>query len=281
MANAGSREPHEGSLTIVGTGIQAAGQFTTQALNVIKKADKLLYLVLENVGDHYVSQLNPNAESLKSLYVADGNRFETYTAMAERILAEVRKGLNVCAAFYGHPCVFVLPSRLAVKLAREEGFRAQIFPGISAEDCLFADLGVDPAVTGCQSFEATNLLVFRRHIEPASTLIIWQVGVIGDTTYRPTGYGSEGLSVLTEYLSEFYPLSHEIIIYEASIYGLHPPRIDSITLAQLPTSTVNPISTLYIPPAKESVVSDDMLKRLGLDKAQIHVIGSDLAHALI
>jgi len=34
-----------------------------------------------------------------------------------------------------------------------------MLPGISAEDCLFADIGVDPGIYGCQSFEATDLFV--------------------------------------------------------------------------------------------------------------------------
>src|SRR2546429_6584747 len=45
--------------------------------------------------------------------------------------------------------------------AREEGFEAEMLPAVSAEDCLFADLGVDPGDEGCQSFEATSFLLFR------------------------------------------------------------------------------------------------------------------------
>ena len=65
--------------------------------------------------------------------------------MAEAILEPVRAGKRVCAAFYGHPGVFVLPSHDAISRARAEGFEATMLPGVSAEDCLVADLGVDPA----------------------------------------------------------------------------------------------------------------------------------------
>ena len=34
-----------------------------------------------------------------------------------------------------------------------------MLPGISAEDCLLADLGVDSAHNGLQSLEATDLLI--------------------------------------------------------------------------------------------------------------------------
>jgi precorrin-2 methylase len=63
-------------------------------------------------------------------------------------MTAVREGLNVCAAFYGHPGVFVYASHQSIRLARAEGFEAQMLPGISAEDCVFADLGIDPENMG-------------------------------------------------------------------------------------------------------------------------------------
>ena len=54
--------------------------------------------------------------------------------------------------------VFVQPSHESIAIARLEGFSARMLPGISAEDCLFADIGLDPGKDGCQSFEATDFL---------------------------------------------------------------------------------------------------------------------------
>ena len=59
------------------------------------------------------------------------------------------------------------PSPMEVWGCRE-GFNAQMLAGISAEDCLFADLGLDPGKNGCQSFEATDFLIRRRQFEPTS-----------------------------------------------------------------------------------------------------------------
>ena len=78
--------------------------------------------------------------------------------MADAIVAEVELGKTVCAVFYGHPGVFARPSHLAIERTRALGHRAEMLPAVSAEDCLFADLGVDPG-DGCQSFEATNFVV--------------------------------------------------------------------------------------------------------------------------
>src|SRR5437773_2103233 len=74
-------------------------------------------------------------------------RRETYAEMVEELLAPVRAGHNVCAAFYGHPGVFVNPGHEAIRRARAEGFPARMLPAVSALDCLVADLGIDPAAT--------------------------------------------------------------------------------------------------------------------------------------
>jgi Tetrapyrrole (Corrin/Porphyrin) Methylases len=80
--------------------------------------------------------------------------------MVNRIIKYVKRDLRVCAVFYGHPGVFCTPSHESIRIARKLGYRATMLPAISAEDCLFADLGVDPGKHGCQSFEATDFLVY-------------------------------------------------------------------------------------------------------------------------
>jgi hypothetical protein len=105
--------------------------------------------------------------------------------MSELTLKYLREGLNVCVVYYGHPGVFVMPSHDSIRQARAAGFEAIMLPGISAEDCLFADLGIDPGRIGCQSFEATDFLVNRRKFDTSSHLILWQIGVIGDLSYDP------------------------------------------------------------------------------------------------
>lgn len=59
-----------------------------------------------------------------------------------------------------------------------------MLPSISSEDCLFADLSVDPAVGGCQSYEATDFMLNGLIIGPSSQLVLWQIGVLGDWTYQ-------------------------------------------------------------------------------------------------
>ncbi len=184
----------EGSLYIVGTGIQAAGQLTIEARAHIEQAEKLFYLVAHATTEYQLQKLNATAESLHPLYETGKERFASYMEMVDRILGEVKGGARVCVAFYGHPGVFAYPGHEAIRQAREEGYVAKMLPGISAEDCLFAELGVDPAAAGCQSFEATHFLLFKRRFDPHCSLVLWQIGVIGDMTFQGAGYDSRGLS---------------------------------------------------------------------------------------
>ena len=255
----------QGSLTVVGTGIQFAGQMTIEARAHITQAEKVLFLVSDPITADWIKDINPTAESLYPCYQLGESRMIAYEGMIERILCEVRKGLRVCAAFYGHPGVFVYPSHEAIKQARLEGYSAKMLPGISAEDCLFADLGVDPARTGCQSFEATDFLIHKRKFDTGCALILWQIGCIGDPTFSLKPYGTRGLYVLTEYLCQYYDATHPAIVYEAAEYPIFDPSMEHVHLAKLPEAQISPISTLYIAPQKQAPLDDEMLERLGID----------------
>lgn len=254
-----------GRLTIVGTGFVAAGHTTLEALGYMRGASKLFFLVSDPLTTRWVCSLNATAESLADAYATGQPREQSYREMVERILAPVRRGEDVCAAFYGHPGVFVDPSHEAVAQARAEGHRARMLPGISAEDCLFADLGLDPGENGCQSFEATDFLVHRRRHDPRSLLVLWQIGAIGVLTFRPGSLWSrKGLRVLVEALSRHYRPDHEVVIYEAAPFPVCAPRMDRMPLQRLARARVTLASTLVVAPAREVRSDPAMLEKLGL-----------------
>jgi uncharacterized protein YabN with tetrapyrrole methylase and pyrophosphatase domain len=237
-----------GSLVVVGTGIGAA-RLTAEARAAIEAADEVLYLVPDSISTHAIVQLNARSSSLEHCYVWGEHSHAASTRMVEAILARVRDGRSVCAAFYGHPGVFVLPSHEAVKQARREGFDATMLPGVSAEDCLFADLGVDPAEAGCQSYEATRFLERRPAIEPRAALVLWQIGVVGSANHSAEA-NAPRLPELVDRLRELYPDEHEVVVYEASSFAGIAPLIRPVPLADL-AAAVSPASTLYVPPLEQ------------------------------
>jgi uncharacterized protein YabN with tetrapyrrole methylase and pyrophosphatase domain len=248
--NASNGSATTGSLVVVGTGIRTVGHLTLEAISWLKAADKVLYVVGDPVAQAVIHELNPaGAESLSVMYAEGKPRIQTYEEMIERVLACVRSGLVTCLACYGHPGVFVYPSHEAIRRARAEGYPARMLPGVSAEDCLFADLGIDPGIYGCQSFEATDFLANRRTIDTRSSLILWQIGVLGDSTFQKYTYNTAAMPLLVERLRQMYPAQHMVYLYEAAIFIGCEPRIVPVPIEQLASVPMSAGYTAYIPPA--------------------------------
>jgi hypothetical protein len=136
-----------------------------------------------------------------------------------------------------------------------------MLPAVSAADCLFADLGVDPGQSGWQSYEATDFLVNHRSADTTAALVLWQVSVIGEHR-AATAPNPKGLQVLTDALRELYPDDHEVTLYEASPYPVADPFVQRLPLAQLATAQLTPVATLYVPPARRPQPDQVVLERL-------------------
>jgi uncharacterized protein YabN with tetrapyrrole methylase and pyrophosphatase domain len=232
----------------------------------IKSAEKVLYSVADAVTETAIKKLNSTAESLQPFYSADKYCLITYREMVQRILFFVRKRLDVCAVFYGHPGVFVYSSHEAIRFARREGFAATMLPATSSEDCLFADLGIDPATSGCQSFEATDFLIRMRKFDPCSHLILWQIGNIGN--WKPEKQDcSDKLHTLIEVLRQHYDAKHKTVLYQAAQYASCDPVIQRVPLAKIPKATISPVTTLYVPPTGHAPIDYSMIDRLGIPRS--------------
>jgi uncharacterized protein YabN with tetrapyrrole methylase and pyrophosphatase domain len=221
-----------GSLVVVGTGIKAVAQTTQEAVAHMRRADLLLYLVFDPVTEVWLRDLNPTASSLRSSYAVGRPRRETYSELVNRILEPVRRGLRVCWATYGHPGLCAESGHAAVRQARSEGYRAIMLPGVSCDDALFADLGVDPARYGCQHYDATNFVLCDRRFDPHASLILWQIGLLGQADYREV-FSSAGLPLLFEMLTATYGPQHVVTLYEAAVYAVCDPVMQHLPLEDL------------------------------------------------
>jgi len=213
----------------------------------------------------WIQQLNPSSESLDHLYTQHLLRIDCYKAISKYILETLQNYKHICVVMYGHPAVFAQPALDTVKQAKKNGYFAKILPAISAEDCLFADLLIDPGSYGCQSFEATDFLIHRRQFDTKSHLILWQVGVIGALTHVKNFNDKNGISILANYLKQFYLPEHSVIAYEASQYPSFEPRIEEIALKQLANIVLSRITTLYVPPSGKAKCDKSMLEALNID----------------
>ncbi len=258
-----------GSLDVVGTGIRTGAQTTPEALACIRNAQKLFYLCADALTEHWLKRENATSESLSRFYAPGKDRGLTYDEIVQCVLAEVFSGKRVCFASYGHPGVFAFSTHESIRRARAAGYRARMIAGISADACLYADLGIDPADSGLQSFEATDFLVHHRKHDPRSALILWQIGIIGEWGFKAKAapWNPQGLTILTDALRLDYDERHEVVVYEASPYVMYEAAIARVPLSQLPHARVTPLSTLYVPPGEPAYPDLDLLRRFGVERA--------------
>lgn len=238
-------------LSVVGTGFQIAGHVTAETEAVMRRADRLFHVVSDQMTRDWIDTLNPRAESLYDAYAVGRPRVDSYREMVARILSPLESGAHVCAIFYGHPGVYAWPGHEAIRRARAAGIPARMLPAISAEDCLYADLEVDPGLTGSQSYEASDFLSRQRVFDPCCALVLWQIGGIAVRDFRWDGlWNPDGLIALKERLLEAFPADHEVIVYRATGLPIGSPHIERIPLFRLEDAEVVIASTLFVPPLR-------------------------------
>ena len=251
-----------GSLVCVGVGMMLGSHLTPLACSEIEGADVVFVAVSDALVERWIIAMHPDARSLQPLYAEDKPRTETYAHMVDVILTEVRAGRRVCAVFYGHPGIFVSASHECIRQALAEGYPAHMEPGISASDCLYADLGIDPGSVGCQHYEATQFLLYGRRFDTSAWLILWQVGLVGDVTLRQRTTGRAYRQVLVDVLCQDVPADHEVILYRAPVLPVDGPQIMRLPLRALPEADFGTSHTLVIPPCADLHVNAGILARL-------------------
>jgi hypothetical protein len=257
-----------GSLVCVGVGMTLGSHLGPLARSYIEQADVVFAGVSDGIVELWLGRMHADVRSLQTYYREGKSRMQTYRQMVEAILTEVRAGKKVCGVFYGHPGVFAWAPHKSIAVARSEGYAAHMEPGISAEDCLYADLGIDPGTYGCQHYEASQLLFYQRRIDPTAYLVLWQVGLVGDQSLARFSTGPAYKQVLVDVLVRDYPLDHEVIIYRTPTLPIQQARIERVALGDLPQATIEIADTVVIPPSRPLQVDSEIRARLkALDMA--------------
>jgi len=253
--------PDESRLVVVGCGLQPARHASLRCVSEIRQAG-----IVFGLGDafalHWMRTLNDNVHDLAVYYAESRDRRDSYRDMQRVVVDTAADGNAVCLVLYGHPGVFAQVGRKAMARARAQGIAARMEPGISAEACLYADLDLDPGERGVQSIEATQLLVEKRTIDPASLVLLWQVSQAGNLDCTGFDARPDRLALLVEKLKLWYPDNACAILYEAATLPVGDCRAESIRLAGLPRAPVSTATTLVIPPAALAPADAAMKARL-------------------
>ena len=140
-----------------------------------------------------------------------------------------------------------------------------MLPAVSAEDCLFADLGIDPSYPGLQILEATDMLLRRRKLLTDFHVII---ACVGDLVFSRQGHLNHNYRVLIEHLQSQYGENYTITHYIGAQFPICSPLIEYHPLSEFLETEVakriTGISTFYIPPKEVHEVDPKMVITLGL-----------------
>ena len=269
-----STEGRRGSIACVGMGITLGSHLTPLSRSHIETADVVFAALSDHVVELWLRRLNPEVRSLQPYYRPGKSRMKTYREWVEVMITEVRAGKRVCAVFYGHPGIFAWSPHKVIELARAEGYQAHMEAGISAEDCLYADLGIDPGRVGCQHLEASQLLFFERNLDTTGHVILWQLGVVGDRSLGRFRTPDAYRELLTERLLQDYPADHPAIVYRAPTLPIEGPHIQRTVLRDFPAAQFTGQETLALPPAHALKPNTIMRARLDALDA-IHGTGAE------
>lgn len=259
----------KGQFVAVSTGMLVAGHISVRAKAYLEEADVIYCLVPHPVIETWLEQCNANVVSLQPLYGEGKHRMDTYEEMIEMMMNSVREGKKVCGAFYGHAGVFAWAPHETVRQAKSEGFSAHMEPGISAEACIYSDLGIDPGTVGLQSYEASQFLFYGHPANNRAYLLLWQIGLVGEHTAKTFKLEKLGVERFVGYMSQWYPLEHEVIIYETNVLPIEEVRADRVALKDLPEQELYLHTTLIVPPSQELVANEEVLSKFGIAEEEI------------
>lgn len=257
-------EQSRGSLLCLGLGITLGSQLTILAREQLAAADVVFFHSNSHYLAGFLQQINPNLVDLQPFYQAGQPRSNSYQAMLDAVIAAVSAGQNVVWACYGHPGIASWPPHQAIRQLKAIGYSARMEAGIGADACLYADLGIDPMAEGCQQFEASQFLFYQHTVDVSAYLLLWQVAIAGDFSLTRLESDSRYIEILVQHLQQWYPPSHQVIMYEAADLPIWQHRAEYITLAELPKATLNQITTLVIPPLRPKSINHNMLDQLGV-----------------
>lgn len=253
------------SLVIAGLGIKFLSHLTRETEKIIQNSDKVLYLANDRLFPEWILMSNKNSESLEGIYFSQSTRYDSYNAIKEKIISELKKYRNVSFIIYGNPNFLVQITALVEKAARSNGYPVYILPAISSLDCLLADLNINPGDGGMQLFEATELIVYRKMVDITSHVVIFQPAAIGQNGHiRNKDLAIKGVKILSDCLYKFYDGDKQVIFYEASQFPNKKPIIINLPLKDICRGKISSKTTIYLSPSEKGILDKELVKQIKL-----------------
>jgi uncharacterized protein YabN with tetrapyrrole methylase and pyrophosphatase domain len=239
-------------LNIIGLGVKIPDQITAEARDAMARCSRIFAIVQEPPLEWLPTGTSEpiSVTNVLGLYAEGALRTQNYDRVADIIFQSLRDTKSVGYVTYGNPLAYDSVAQNLVRYARQAEIPVRVVPGISSVDTLLCDLGLDMA-PGIQVYEASWLVAARIRLEVTVAAIVLQVGSFGSlrTNYRVRPEAAS-LNLLAEYLTQFYPKSHELSLVRSSGAAQQSPHIKKTLLADLCTVHSEDLlnSSLYVPP---------------------------------
>ena len=247
---------------IVGLGVLNIDQITHETERAVRRSNEVLYVDTGVATRSYLESLCPTVTSLfESSYRETEHRLNAYHHMAARVLDAALDHPPVTFAMHGHPTVGAYAPFLIVDMAKVLGLEVRVLAGISAMDSLCAELMVDPCVAGMQMYEATDLLLRHRPLQPDVPALIWQIGCVETALHSRRMSRPVRFERLRSHLLRFYPAEHEVWAVYSTPHPLMPSTVHRFAVCDLcgHAHLFHAGFTLFIPPALDRPIEDQEL----------------------
>jgi uncharacterized protein YabN with tetrapyrrole methylase and pyrophosphatase domain len=250
---------------IVGLGILHPNQITREVEAALCRSNEVLFVERSDALESYLATISTKLTDLATAAYQEGaDRLEAYDTMAAMVIDAALDHPPVTFALYGHPLIFAYPPFQILQIAPLLNLRVKILPGISALDCLFVDLKLDPAQQGLQIYEATDLLLRRRPLQPDVPCLLWQIGVVETRLYTEGVSRPQRFERIKRYLLEHYPPDHEVVAVYSTKHPLLQSSFVRFALEDIETHAdeLHQGMTLYIPAVRQRPIADHELLEL-------------------
>lgn len=260
---------------IVGTGIIPGYHLTREAEAALRRSKEILYVDKSFGFEELLQGFCGRLTDLHAAGYREGkNRIDSYRDMSAMVIDAALDHPPVSLALYGHPLVYALPPFIVAAASKLMSLKVKVVAGVSSLDTMFIDLMIDPSMQGLQMYEATDLLLRRRPLQPDVPCLLWQVGSLGTRLYSEGRNRRGRFAPLRDYLLQFYPPDHEMTaVYSASM-PLAPASRTSFTLDTIDdvAESMHQGATVYIPAVQTRAIVDESLARLMDERTHLEEI---------
>lgn len=196
-------------LYLIGVGILGLKQISAEAESAIRSCRKIFHLTsVHGQLKKLCGEVVDNAE----YYWTGESGSVVYQRIVARVLDEARRGPTVGNVIYGHPLFFDDINMSLIALARENGLRYKVIPGVSSLDTLSTDLEIDYG-DGLQVYEAADLVYSGHPLNPKVHAVILQIGQFGSNLTIQSIPSPKGrFTVFQQHLMKYYPADHKVIV---------------------------------------------------------------------